>query len=143
MMTLNVNGKELKITFGYEATLKSRLLSRMAKIQASMSGDKADFEKIEDLLLFIPEIILVGLQKEHSSEYGYNLDTRDGYDAKKEEVFGLVAEYLDSGEVNPMELFNQLQDEITNNGFFKKMFEEEMEKAEKAASNKKNQKAEN
>ena len=140
-MTLKIGEKEFKISFGYEPTLKSRLLSRMAKMTAGMDNNDGDLEKVEDMLLFIPDVLLVGLQKEHE-EYRYNFDTKDDYEEKKNMVFSLVAEYLDDGEHDAIELFNQLQEEMTKNGFLKKMFENEMEKAQ-AISNKKKQKAEN
>lgn len=135
MLTLKVGEKEFKITFGYEATLKSRLLSRMAKMSVEMGENGGDLEKVEDMLLFIPEVVLVGLQKEHK-EYRYNLDTKENYEEKKNMAFSLVAEYLDSGENDAIELFNELQEEMTKNGFLKKMFENEVEKAQ-ANSNKK------
>lgn len=135
MMTLKIGEKEFKISFGYEPTLKSRLLSRMAKMTAGMDNNNGDLEKVEDMLLFIPDVLLVGLQKEHE-EYRYNLDTREDYEEKKNMAFSLVAEYFDDGEHDAIELFNQLQEEMTKNGFLKKMFENEMEKVQ-ANSNKK------
>lgn len=135
MMTLKIGEKELKISFGYEPTLKSRLLSRLAKMSAQLGENGGDLEKVEDMLLFIPEVLLVGLQKEHE-EYRYNLDTKEGYDEKLEKAFSLVAEYLDNGENDALELFNQLQEELMANGFLKKMFEKEMEKAQAENSNK-------
>lgn len=136
MMTLKVGEKELKITFGYEATLKSRLLSRMAKMSVDMGENGGDLEKVEDMLLFIPEVVLVGLQKEHE-EYKYNLDTKENYEEKKNMAFSLVAEYLDNGENDAIELFNALQEEMTRNGFLKKMFENEVEKAQANSDKKK------
>lgn len=136
MMTLKVGEKELKITFGYEATLKSRLLSRMAKMSVDMGENGGDLEKVEDMLLFIPEVVLVGLQKEHE-EYRYNLDTKENYEEKKNMAFSLVAEYLDDGENDAIELFNALQEEMTRNGFLKKMFENEVEKAQSNSNKKK------
>lgn len=135
MMTLKVGEKEFKITFGYEATLKSRLLSRVANMSTSMQSEEG-LEKMEDMLLFIPEIVLVGLQKEHE-EYRYNLDTKENYEEKKNEVFSLVAEYLDNGEHDATELFSELEEELLRNGFLKKMFEREVEKAQAEISDKK------
>ena len=136
MMTLKVGENEFKITFGYEATLKSRLLSRMAKMSVDMGENGGDLEKVEDMLLFIPEVVLVGLQKEHE-EYKYNLDTKENYEEKKNMAFSLVAEYLDNGENDAIELFNALQEEMTRNGFLKKMFEKEVGKAQAEISDKK------
>ena len=135
-MTLKVGENEFKITFGYEATLKSRLLSRMAKMSVDMGENGGDLEKVEDMLLFIPEVVLVGLQKEHE-EYKYNLDTKENYEEKKNMAFSLVAEYLDNGENDAIELFNALQEEMTRNGFLKKMFEKEVGKAQAEISDKK------
>lgn len=133
MMTLKVGEKELNVKFGYEPTLKSRLLSRMAKMSVEMSEKDGNMEMIEDMLLFIPEVLLIGLQKEHKEEYGYNLDTREGYEEQKAKVFALVAELLDNDEVDAIDLFNELQEEMTKNGFLKKMFEKEVEKAAEQA----------
>lgn len=133
MMTLKVGEKELSVKFGYEPTLKSRLLSRMAKMSVEMYEKDGDMEMIEDMLLFIPEVLLIGLQKEHKEEYGYNLDTREGYEEQKVKAFALVAELLDNDEVDAIDLFNELQEEMTKNGFLKKMFEKEVEKAAEQA----------
>ena len=137
MMTLKVGEKELHITFGYEATLKSRLLSKMAKMSVTLEENEGDLEKVEDMLLFIPDVVLIGLQKHHSDEYGYNLDTNEKYEEQKAKVFSLVAEYLDDEENDAIELFNQLQEEMTKNGFLKKMFENEVEKAQSKSNKKK------
>jgi len=130
-MKLKIREKEYNIFFSFEPTLKARILSKMAKMSVELGSSSGDFEKIEDMLLFIPEVILVGLQKYHSEEFGYDLDTKDGFDEKKEKVFSLVSEYFDSGEVDCMEFFNQLQEEMTKNGFLKKTFEREVEQAKK------------
>jgi hypothetical protein len=98
-----------------------------------MSEKDGNMEMIEDMLLFIPEVLLIGLQKEHKEEYGYNLDTREGYEEKKGKVFALVAELLDNDEVDAIDLFNELQEEMTKNGFLRKMFEKEVEKATEQA----------
>lgn len=128
MMTLKINEKEFNIKFAYEPTLKARLISKVAKMGAEMSKSDGDLEKVEDMLLFIPEVVLIGLQKEHSDEFGYNLDTKEGFEEKKSKVFSLISEYLDSGDADAIELFNDLQEEMMKNGFLKKMFEREVEK---------------
>ncbi len=80
--------KEYTIKFGYEPTLKSRLLSRVAKMTVNMKQDaEENLEQIENMLLFVPEMVLVGLQKFHSDEFGYNMDTNDGYEEAKNKVF--------------------------------------------------------
>lgn len=142
MLTIKVNNKEYTIKFGYEPTLKSRLLSRVAKMTVNMKQDaEENLEQIENMLLFVPEMVLVGLQKFHSDEFGYNLDTNDGYEEAKNKAFSLVGEYVDTGDVDITDFFTELQEELTANGFLKKMFEKEVEKAQANSDNKK--KAEN
>lgn len=138
MMTLKVGEKELKITFGYEATIKSKIMSKFAKITLG-NGKENPIELIEDSLLFLPELILVGLQKEHE-EYRYNINTKEGYDEKLSQVFLLVEKYFENGENSPLELLEKIQEEMVSNGFLKKMFEMEVLKEVQTVSNKKNTK---
>lgn len=142
MLTIKVNNKEYTIKFGYEPTLKSRLLSRVAKMTVNMKQDaEENLEQIENMLLFVPEMVLVGLQKFHSDEFGYNLDTNDGYEEAKNKAFSLVGDYVDTGDVDITDFFTELEEELTSNGFLKKMFEKEVEKAQAISDSKK--KAEN
>jgi hypothetical protein len=142
MMKIKVNEKEYTIKFGYEPTLKSRLLSRVAKMTVNMKQDaEENLEQIENMLLFVPEMVLVGLQKFHSDEFGYNMDTNDGYEEAKNKAFSLVGDYVDTGDVDITDFFTELEEELTSNGFLKKMFEKEVEKAQANSDNKK--KAEN
>ena len=134
-MKLKIGEKELNVKFGYEATLKTRLLSRMAKMAVEMQNAEGSLEKIEDMLLFIPEALVIGLQKEHSDEFGFDLDTKEGYEEKKNKVFELVSELVDSGEVVCLELFTDIEQELTKNGFLKKMFEKVVEKELQKAVN--------
>lgn len=142
MLKIKVNDREYTIKFGYEPTLKSRLLSRVAKMTVNMKQDaEENLEQIENMLLFVPEMVLVGLQKFHSDEFGYNLDTNDGYEEAKNKAFSLVGDYVDTGDVDITDFFTELEEELTSNGFLKKMFEKEVEKAQATSDNKK--KAEN
>lgn len=142
MLKIKVNDKEYTIKFGYEPTLKSRLLSRVAKMTVNMKQDaEENLEQIENMLLFVPEMVLIGLQKFHSDEFGYNLDTNDGYEEAKNKVFSLVGDYVDTGDVDITDFFTELEEELTSNGFLKKMFEKEVEKAQANSDSKK--KAEN
>lgn len=142
MLKIKVNDKEYTIKFGYEPTLKSRLLSRVAKMTVNMKQDaQENLEQIENMLLFVPEMVLIGLQKFHSDEFGYNLDTNDGYEEAKNKAFSLVGDYVDTGDVDITDFFTELEEELTSNGFLKKMFEREVEKAQATSDSKK--KAEN
>ena len=142
MLKIKVNDKEYTIKFGYEPTIKGRLLSRVAKMTVNMKQDaEENLEQIENMLLFVPEMVLIGLQKFHSDEFGYNLDTNDGYEEAKNKAFSLVGDYVDTGDVDITDFFTELEEELTSNGFLKKMFEKEVEKAQATSDSKK--KAEN
>ena len=125
MLNLTIGGKELNVAFAYEPTLKSRLLSKLAKMSGNM--EDGNVEGIEDMLLFLPEMLLVGLQKHHEV-YRYDLDSKKGYEDKLNMAFALVGEYLDEEENDAIELSNLLQEELMKNGFLKKMFEMEQAK---------------
>jgi hypothetical protein len=133
MMKLQLGEKEYQIKFGYEATLKSRILSRMANASVSAEEDGKNLEKVEDLLLLLPDVILVGLQKFHKDEFGYDYDTKEGRDERLNKVFCLLDDYFDTDDADVMSLYSELQEEMLQNGFLSKMFREEVQKAEKTA----------
>lgn len=128
MMTLKIGEKELNVKFGFEATLKTRLLSRMAKLEKT-KGDGV--ESMEDVMLFLPDVLLIGLQKFHSDEYGFNYETKEGKEEQLEKMFPLIEDYLDANEgEDAITLYNALSKEMLQNGFLKSQFQKELEKAE-------------
>lgn len=120
MFKFEVGDKEYKIKFGYIATLKERVLSKVVNLQSK--SDKG-FEEIEDFLLYIPEILLVGLQVYHKKEFGYNYDTKEGKDKALAKVNDIVEQYTSDGENDIIELFNKVFEELQNDSFLKKMLE--------------------
>ncbi len=127
MMKLKIGEKELNVKFGFEATLKTRLLSRMAKLE---NKKEDDLEATEDLMLFIPHVLLVGLQKFHSDEYGFNYETREGEEKQLEKMFPIIEEYFDSNEKeDAITLYNGLTGELLKNSFLKSQFQKELAKA--------------
>ncbi len=130
-MKLNIGKKELKIKFAYEPTVKAHIISKMIKIGDEFQGFDKDPSKIEDFLGFLPEILLVGLQKFHKDEFGYDYDSEEEKEQKKSEVFELLDDYFDGDDADIMKLFNDLQEEMLKNGFLAKMFQQEQEKAER------------
>lgn len=131
MTTLKIGDKELKIKFGYEATLKTRLLSKLAKKENNNNDENANdgLESMEELFLFLPEFLLVGLQKYHSDEFGFDYTTGAGKDEQLNKVFGLIEEYFDSNEnADAITLYNLLTEEMLQNGFLKSYFQKEVEK---------------
>lgn len=121
-----------EIKFGIEATTKSGILKKVKEVQ--QSGD--DFvDEIEMTLNMLPEFLLVGLQKRHKDEFGYDYNTNEGKEEAKTKVCELIDEYTDQEDSSIRELFKELLKEVIQNGFFKKealrMKAEKEAKAEK------------
>nr|DAX22314.1 MAG TPA: tail assembly chaperone protein [Bacteriophage sp.] len=106
-----------EIKFGIEATTKSGILKKIKEVQ--QSGD--DFvDEIEMTLNMLPEFLLVGLQKRHKDEFGYDYNTNEGKEEAKTKVCELIDEYTDQEDSSIRELFEELLKEVMQNGFFKK-----------------------
>lgn len=133
MMKLKIGEKELKIKFGYKPTLKERLISKIVKISNVNNGEEVELDKIEDLLLYLPEIILVGLQVHHE-EYRYDYDTQKGKQEQLDKVFDLIDAYAAEEGADLMKLFNDLQEELTKDSFLASLFRKEQKAAEAAAA---------
>ncbi len=133
MMKLNIGGKELKIKFGYKPTLKERVISKIVKISNVNSGGETELDKVEDLLLYLPEIILVGLQVYHE-EYRYDYETKKGKQEQLDKVFDLIDAYTAEEGADLMQLFNDLQEELTNDSFLASLFRKEQKAAEAEAA---------
>lgn len=121
-----------EIKFGIEATTKSGILKKIKEVQRS--GD--DFvDEIEMTLNMLPEFLLVGLQKRHKDEFGYDYNTNEGKEEAKTKVCELIDEYTDQEDSSIRELLEELIKEVMQNGFFKKevlrMKAEEEAEAEK------------
>lgn len=133
MMKLNIGGKELKIKFGYKPTLKERVISKIVKISNVNNGEEAELDKVEDLLLYLPEIILVGLQVYHE-EYRYDYDTKKGKQEQLDKVFDLIDAYTAEEGADLMKLFNDLQEELTKDSFLASLFRKEQKATEAEAA---------
>ena len=138
MYKLKIKEKEYDIKFGYKPTLKANLISRMVQAGNHVSQVEQEADtllQVEEMLLLIPEIILVGLQKNHKEEFGYDCDTEEGKTAALDKVFEMMDEYFESEEADILQMYNDLQKEMLSEGFLKSMFQREM--AEQKKSNKK------
>ena len=135
MLILKFGEKELKVKFGYEATLKTKLLSKVSKKGASIKGedDLSSVERIEEMMLFLPEMLLVGLQKLHKEEYWFDYETGDGKDEQLEKMYELIEEYCDSEneDEDAFTLFQHIENELMSDGFLASMFRKEQAKTEK------------
>ena len=108
MTTLRFGNRVLKIKYGYEATIKSGIIKELM----GMENIGGDAESIEKVLLFVPKLLMVGLQKYHKDEY----DMADE-EPTIEKIYMLLDEYFDDEESDIMSLFNVLQKELMENGF--------------------------
>lgn len=129
MLKINVNDKEYKIRFGYKVLCDSNLIDDIMSAFSPKDGSGADPKKIMDA---VAELLLAGLQKYHSDEFPYGSDG-------KEKVYKLMDDYEDSSAdgnaQDCFELFQKLQNELFENGFFKRL-RKETEADEKKVSKK-------
>lgn len=130
-MKLKIGEKELNIKFGYKPTLKEHLVSRIVRMSSTNGKNEIEnVEKMEDLLLFLPEILLVGLQVHHK-DFRYNYDTKEDKEKQLNKAFDLIDEYSTQDGADLMQLFNDLQTEMKEDSFLARLFQKE-EKAEEA-----------
>ena len=136
MIKIKVGKKELKVKFGYKPTLKERVISKVARY-SKVSGDdeETNLEKVEDLLLYLPELLLVGLQVHHP-EYRYDYDTKEGKEEKLNEIFDIIDEYSCEDDADLIKLFNDIQGEMLTDSFLAKLFRQEQMKLDKAETEK-------
>lgn len=139
-MKITFNEKEYTIKFGYKATVKSGIIKKLA--QAENDKDNEDgFESIEGLLLILPEMLVVGLQVHHSDEFGYNIDTNEGYQEKVDKAFDVLDKWLENKDNSFIDLYNQLEQELIGDSFLSSLFQRaiaEEQKATKKTTTKKN-----
>lgn len=122
-MKVKLGNSEYSIKFGFKPTLKSHLIK---DVSDSVSEQDGSLESVEKLLLeTLPKMLLVGLQVSHKDEFGYDYDTNEKYDEQFNKVLNLLSEKIDDGEIDCIELFNELENELESNSFLAKMMETE------------------
>lgn len=142
MKTIKFGDKEYQIQFGYIVTAKSGIIGKIANIEKMMNGEMTP-EEIDKFLMFIPEIVLVGLQKFHRDEFGYDYNTDEGKDVALDKVGSLVDDYFDREDADFNKLLDTLTEELMNNSFLSKLFREEQENQAKKIQKKSQKKEEN
>ena len=126
-MKVKLGNSEYSIKFGFKPTLKSHLIKDVSE---SVSEQDGSLESVEKLLLeTLPKMLLVGLQVNHKDEFGYDYDTNEKYDEQLEKVSDILYDAIDTNEVNCMDLFADMQEEMMTNGFLAQMMES-IEKAQ-------------
>ena len=121
MYIFKIHGKEYKVRFTYRMICEGDLLDKVTAI-----GDFSDMDAkgiLGKLAITTAELLLAGLQKYHSDEFGY----KDETDKKAliDEILDMFDDYEDeSTEENPQSaftLFTDLQGELEKNGFLSAM----------------------
>lgn len=120
MLTVKFGKKELNIKFGYEATVKNNIIKKLANLEKQEDG----IESVNNILMLLPELILVGLQKYHSDEYGFDPYNKEQKEAKLSEVYSMLDDYFDSDESDIQKLFADVQGELLENGFLAKLLKQ-------------------
>lgn len=117
MYIFNVHGKKYKVRFTYRLICEGDLLNKVTNI-----GNVTDATAqglISNLVKTTAELLLAGLQKYHEDEFGYDDDESKA--ERIEEMLDLFDDYEDEAtEKDPKSaftLFNDLKDELENNGF--------------------------
>ena len=131
-MKATLGGKEYTIQFATRPSLKAHILQDIMKTQ-----EMEDISSMEGILLeTLPKVLLVGLQMHHNDEFGYDYKTNDGYDEQFEKVSSILYDAIDTNEINCMDLFADMQEEMMTNGFLAQMMES-LERAQEQEKEKK------
>lgn len=125
-MILKTENKEYQIRFAYIPTVKGKLIQHLMELESKANTNS--FDAISDILEMLPEMVLIGLQKFHKDEFGYDYDTLEGKAEALAKVYNIIDDYFDSEDADLGEFYNELQDELTNNGFLKSLLKQEAEK---------------
>lgn len=139
MLNLKLGKAQLSIRFGYEATVRSKLLKKMAAMSVEREGEET-FDRMDAMMEIVPEMILVGAQKFHSKDYGYDYKTEAGKEEAMSKIYALLDDYFEEEDADFSDLMESLQAELMENGFLAKMFKKEVKDQEEAAKKEKAEK---
>lgn len=129
-MKIKLNGKEYTVKFGYAPVYKNKIIPRLVGIEQKGGG----LEVIDNMLGLLPEFLLVGLQKFHADEFGFDFDDKEAKEKQLAKMYDLLDDYLDpeneeGGDI--MSLYNDLSAEMEKNSFLSKMLAKEAQTAKK------------
>lgn len=130
MFTLTIGKKKYKIKFAYEPVTKERLISRVVGMKRIEEAENEEerISALEDVLAFIPEVLLVGLQKFHYEEFGYDYETHEGKKEQLHKVYEMIDTYSESSESGIMELYQKMEEEMVSDSFLSRIFQMEESK---------------
>ena len=127
MTKIKLGEKELNIKFGYEATLKSGIIAKIVQLDQIEDG----VESVNAVLMLLPELILVGAQKFHEKEFGYDPNNEEQKEKQMKKVFSMLDDYFDQEDADGNMLYESLLTEMLANGFLSKMLSQERKKVTK------------
>lgn len=127
MTKIKLGEKELNIKFGYEATLKSGIIAKIVQLDQIEGG----VENVNAVLMLLPELILVGAQKFHEKEFGYDPNNEEQKEKQMKKVFSMLDDYFDQEDADGNMLYESLLTEMLANGFLSKMLNQERKKVTK------------
>jgi hypothetical protein len=127
MTKIKLGEKELNIKFGYEATLKSGIIAKIVQLDQIEDGVK----NVNAVLMLLPELILVGVQKFHEKEFGYDPNNEEQKEKQMKKVFSMLDDYFDQEDADGNMLYESLLTEMLANGFLSKMLNQERKKVTK------------
>ena len=117
MYIFKVHGKDYRVRFTYRTICKSNILDKITQI-GDFDGESAK-DVVNQLVVTTAEMLLEGLQKYHSDEFGYSTDKER--DARIDDILDLFDDYEDEAtEDHPQSastLLTDLQKELEKNGF--------------------------
>lgn len=122
-MKITLNGKEYTIKFGYKAVVDNKIIPVLVSLETT---NETELEKIDKVLGFLPEFLLVGLQKFHSDEFGF--ENEEEKKTKLGKVFDLLDDYFESEDGGDFkELYQGLSKELEDNSFLSKLLKQEQQ----------------
>ncbi|MST81585.1 hypothetical protein [Bilifractor porci] len=135
MYVFHVNDEDYKVKFGYGVLYKSDLIDRVVNVTSDANNPA---ESVKNVIGLTAELLLAGLQKNYSDEFGYETDEEKEKQILK--VCDLIDDYEDESEVDEetgqkihdgFTLFRDLSGELEKNGFLSKILGETEEAAKK------------
>jgi hypothetical protein len=129
-MKIKLNGKEYTVKFGYAPVYQNRIIPRV--VEMGQQGDA--LEAIDNMLGFLPEFLLVGLQKFHADEFGFEFDDKEAKEKQLVKMYDLLDDYLDPENEEGkdiMSLYDDLTAELEKNSFLSKLLAKEEQTAKK------------
>lgn len=141
MYIFKIHGKEYKVRYGYRTVCENDILDRVMNIGNSKDGTAKGL--INNLVETTAELLLVGLQKYHSKEFGYDSD--DERQMRVNQIIDMFDDYEDESteehKQDAATLLKDLQEELEKNGFLSAIAKmgQEMSQMEQTAQTAKTQ----